>query len=695
MHDELRSASVLERLFGRRHEAGASIEQVLADACSGIGGLLHGVAQRCAEWTEPAVDAAGAEVLADLLHTAQGLGELERSLPGPADPMRVVLLGRTQAGKSTLFSFLTASDASPAGNGAQRFTRSVVEMPMSGRADILIIDTPGVGALDGDDDRELALDAARRADLVVWVATSNSQPSETAEALARVAQWGVPMLLVINCREVLDGEDAVEQFLTYPESAFAALDGHLARLRRFLDPHGQRPMQVLPLHAAAALVAVASDQPHTELLQASRVDTLGSALVAEAGRRHVLRAVAICDSARRTLCDAANRLSADGNRLAIVADTRRDASADFDRRTERLLAGTDLQVQVDVGALFRRLDDWADRHYQCTDAELQSRWDADEERLRADAGELLQRSHSRMCRRLRRLDEDVATAWSKRLEINMTSLNEISVTGLVPRWVEAAGRTALGVAGAAVGFAIGTLLGNAPGGIIGTSIGGAVGERLGALIRVRRGQLVRRRNALQAAVRDALGSVKNEVDESWIRCMESVRQDLDDRARERAQAVQRTADLAEHTTMVADAARIAAASGDALLSRTLLGLEGRHHLASRIAAVHRHPGFATIVSVEDADAFRELVLCPPVHALEQVRTVPAGDQPTGLRQVAYAVDAGRRHAVLVPDGALTRIHIPEDLSTELLRVEADLIGRVVNVPIVLHSRTARLSEATA
>jgi small GTP-binding protein len=696
LHHKDGSASVFERLFGCLADAPAPAERVLADAHREVSTRLDDVARCCTDWYDPPTDETSAVVQADLQRIAEMLSQAARSLPGPDEPLRVVLLGRTQAGKSTLFSYLTGSDVSPVGHGAQRFTRSVVAMPMAGRADVVVVDTPGVGALDGDEDREIALDAARQADLVVWVATSNSQPSETASALSQVARWGAPMLLVFNCREDLVGDGAVDQFLAYPDSTFAELDGHRARLARFLDPHGQRPLQVLPVHAAAALLGGRANPTDADLLRESRVDTLVTAIRAEADRhRNPRRAAAIVDTARRALVDAAERLTADSDGLALVADTRREEGDDFDRRTARLLADVDLQVQGEIEALLRRFDDWADRHYQRKDAELQEEWDADERHLRDDADGLLRATDARLRRRLRQLDEEVAAAWSKRLEVNLTKRNRVSATGLAPRWLEAAGRTAAGAAGMALGIAIGGALGNAPGAAIGSVIGSLVGERVGSLLRLRRGQLARRRSTLHESVRDALEAVKRDIDAGWVWCRESIQKDLAEHASGRSRAIERTAALARHTSLVAESAFAAVASADSCLLRALLRLEGRDRLADYVTTVNRRPGFAYVVPLTNSAALREFMLWAPNQVLEQVRPIPDDDEATVFRRAAYALDAGRRHAVLVPDGDGIRAEIPEQLSTEFLAAEAALVSTVVDVPLHLRSTTAQLTEAVA
>lgn len=687
---------MFERLFGRGADCLAPAERVLAEAHREMSTLLDDVERRCTGWYDPPTDVTGTAVQADLQRIAAAVGQAARSLPRPDEPMRVVLLGRTQAGKSTLFSHLTGSDVSPAGNGAQRFTRSVVAMPMVGRADVVVVDTPGVGALDGDEDREVALGAARQADLVVWVATSNSQPSETAAALSQVAKWGAPMLLVINCREDLVDDDAIDQFLAYPETTFAELDGHRARLARFLDPHGQRPLQVLPVHAAAALLGGRANPIHADLLRESRVGTLVTAILDEADEhRQPRRAAAIVDTARRALVDAAERLTADGERLALVADTCRDEGSDFDRRTARLLADADLQVQGEIEGLLRRFDDWADRQYQRKDDELQKEWDADERKLREDADELLRATDARLRRRLRQLDEEVAAAWSKRLEIKLTKQSRISAAGLVPRWLEAAGKTAAGAAGTALGAVIGGVVGNAPGFFIGGVIGGVVGERVGSLLRFRRSQLARRRSTLHESVRDALQAVKRDIDAGWVSCRESIQQALTAHASERSRAIERTAALARHASLAAESASAAVASADSYLLRALLRLEGRDRLADYITSVSRRPGFAYLVPLANRTALQEFMQWPPNQVREQVRPIPDEDEATVFRRAAYALDAGRRHAVLVPDGDGIRAKIPEQLSAEFLAAEAALVSTVIEVPLQLCSTTAHLTEAVA
>ncbi len=100
--------------------------------------------------------------LKDLLHTIDNdilreyeqininLLEKKKSL----DHFTITLFGRTMAGKSTIREALTNGDGSTIGKGAQRTTRDIREYRWN---NLRIIDTPGIGAYEGNEDKEIAL----------------------------------------------------------------------------------------------------------------------------------------------------------------------------------------------------------------------------------------------------------------------------------------------------------------------------------------------------------------------------------------------------------------------------------------------------------------------------------------------------------------------------------------------------------
>ena len=163
---------LLERMFGSRSLT-APASSIVDDARQATAATLREISVVSANFTAPdrgdnallASERRCAEVTQDLLQTAT-------TLPSASGPFRVVLMGRTQAGKSTLFNYLTGGEQSLVGSGGQGTTKHVVPAPLASCPDVLVVDTPGVGALDRPEDRVTALDEARTADLVVWVAAN-------------------------------------------------------------------------------------------------------------------------------------------------------------------------------------------------------------------------------------------------------------------------------------------------------------------------------------------------------------------------------------------------------------------------------------------------------------------------------------------------------------------------------------------
>ncbi len=104
---------------------------------------------------------------------ATSLGAAEAALHAKKAALNrftVTLFGRTMAGKSTIREALTRGDGATIGKGAQRTTRDVREYTWNS---LRIIDTPGIGAYEGDEDRAQALSVIDETDVVLFLASSD------------------------------------------------------------------------------------------------------------------------------------------------------------------------------------------------------------------------------------------------------------------------------------------------------------------------------------------------------------------------------------------------------------------------------------------------------------------------------------------------------------------------------------------
>lgn len=112
----------------------------------------------------------------------------------------ITLFGRTMAGKSTLMEILTEGDGSSIGKGAQRTTLDVRKYQWNG---LEITDVPGVGAFEGEDDEQIAFEAAKTADLILFLITDDAPQVVDAECFSRIVNLGKPIIGIMNVKKAI------------------------------------------------------------------------------------------------------------------------------------------------------------------------------------------------------------------------------------------------------------------------------------------------------------------------------------------------------------------------------------------------------------------------------------------------------------------------------------------------------------
>ena len=115
----------------------------------------------------------------------------------------IVVFGRTMAGKSTLMEILTHGNGASIGKGAQRTTRDVRDYHWQG---MKITDVPGIASFDGREDDRLAMEAAKKADLILFLITDDAPQKDEAEKLAELRSLGKPVLGIVNVKLALNIE---------------------------------------------------------------------------------------------------------------------------------------------------------------------------------------------------------------------------------------------------------------------------------------------------------------------------------------------------------------------------------------------------------------------------------------------------------------------------------------------------------
>lgn len=171
------------------------------------------------------------------------------------DRFTITLFGRTMAGKSTIREALTRGDGRTIGKGSQRTTRRVREYTWNC---LRIIDTPGIGAYDGDEDRARAVSVIDETDVVLFLVSSDGIQEEAFKGMQAVRQQNKPLLFVLNVKRDLQRPVFMRRFLADPRSVFEGKEirGHMDRIHRLAGEFlGMRNIRVVPIHAQAAYLS--------------------------------------------------------------------------------------------------------------------------------------------------------------------------------------------------------------------------------------------------------------------------------------------------------------------------------------------------------------------------------------------------------------------------------------------------------
>jgi hypothetical protein len=225
----------------------------------------------------------------------------------------VTLFGRTMAGKSTIREALTQGDGSTIGKGGQRTTRKVHEYLYEG---LSVIDTPGFGAFEGQQDTALAFAAVEASDLVIFLLSSDSIQEDAFRAMQELRAQNKPVLFVLNVKRDLGKTPSMlRRFLADPSTVFKEeeLRGHEQRIRDLAgDVLGMRDLRIVPIHAQAAFLSTRDEHREVaeQLFALSRLGEVRGALVEEVLRRgRVRRVQTLVDGTSIALLDLRQELN--------------------------------------------------------------------------------------------------------------------------------------------------------------------------------------------------------------------------------------------------------------------------------------------------------------------------------------------------------------------------------------------------
>ena len=121
-----------------------------------------------------------------------------------------------------------------------------------------ITDVPGVAAFGGEDDENTAYEAARKADLVLFLITDDAPQDAEAEHLAGLRTLGVPVLGICNVKAGFKNRIQIRKFLRDQENIFdpGKLDKLTGEFHRLAERHGAgQPVRFQYAHLGSRFLA--------------------------------------------------------------------------------------------------------------------------------------------------------------------------------------------------------------------------------------------------------------------------------------------------------------------------------------------------------------------------------------------------------------------------------------------------------
>ena len=194
----------------------------------------------------------------------------------------VTLFGRTMAGKSTLMEVLTEGGGGTIGKGAQRTTRDVRQYTWNG---LEITDVPGIGAFEGEEDEQVAFEAAKKADLILFLITDDAPQAAEADCFSRIVALGKPIICIMNVKvSVAEGKnlklisrDIQKKFDM--ERLGIIREQFLDHANRFGQRWNHIPFVYVHLKSAFLSQTVENEEQSKMFYQLSRIDYLKNKII--------------------------------------------------------------------------------------------------------------------------------------------------------------------------------------------------------------------------------------------------------------------------------------------------------------------------------------------------------------------------------------------------------------------------------
>ncbi|MBD2316482.1 GTPase domain-containing protein [Phormidium tenue] len=295
------------------------------------------------------------------------LDDLKRYLDKQKEHLKdftVVLFGKTKAGKSTIREAFTRGDGGTIGKGAQRTTQDVKEYEWQG---LRLIDTPGIEAYKGEEDKRKAMEITREADMVIFLVSDDSIQPKEFEAMAWLKQINKYFFILLNVKEKLDNKKRIERFIKAPEKIFDTkrLQEHEQRIKENVaNIFEVEKVDIVYIQALAAFLSTQNEylDYSDELWNLSRVEKVYNLITKEIVKTgYQKRVLTICNGVVNFIDDIIRSLNTHRKSLEVQVGFMNDELPNLEKELQKISKEGNQRIERKCKEKFDKIRGWIPR----------------------------------------------------------------------------------------------------------------------------------------------------------------------------------------------------------------------------------------------------------------------------------------------------------------------------------------------
>lgn len=291
----------------------------------------------------------------------------------------IAFMGRTKAGKSTLHKIITQQDSDDIGVGKLRTTRYNRSWYWER---LRVIDTPGIGAPNGEVDTEIAKSIIDEADIICYIVTSDSIQETEFDFFETIKDRNKPLYIILNVKSNLSQSVRLKRFIDNPFAWHEcdgpqSISGHLKRVHDKLDgKYNMNTVQIIPMHLLAAQLGLShgyDDQTSQKLVDGSNIMEFVRSVKKEVhDSGNLKKSLSIIDGTAYHINSICSTIRKDCNQLSNGLNTLSDKRNKFkyfvDYESSRLQNDLKIIFKSAKDELHNRAASFANEHYDDNNA---------------------------------------------------------------------------------------------------------------------------------------------------------------------------------------------------------------------------------------------------------------------------------------------------------------------------------------